>query len=172
MIRRLLLGAALGVGLVSTPMLAQSVSWPSFTSGFVWPAASGVGGQSAFLTSDSIIAYIASANTAAIAASVAGVNSTITTKSGSGAATSTATGGTLCWKGTAPTTWAVTFVAAPANGTVIRLCSDTTLTSMVSTTAGSGDTMNGALSSATITANTTVNAWQYNAADKVWYKVQ
>jgi hypothetical protein len=96
----------------------------------------------------------------------------LATKSGSGAATSTATPGTLCWVGTAPTTWAVTLPAAPVNGAFVRLCTDTTLTTMVTVTAGSGDTLTTAFASQTLTANTTFPAWQYFAATKIWYRVQ
>lgn len=96
----------------------------------------------------------------------------ITTTSGSGAATSTATPGTLCWVSTAPTTWAVTLPAAPADGTIVRLCSDTTLTTLVTVTAGSGDTLTTTYNSQTITANTTVPGWQYKASTKIWYRIQ
>lgn len=100
-------------------------------------------------------------------------NSTqIRTVSGSGAATLTASGGTTCWKSTAPTTWAVTLPAAPPAGTVVTLCSDTTLTTNVTVTAGSGDTLTTTYNSQTITANASFPAWQYHQSDKVWYRVQ
>jgi hypothetical protein len=95
----------------------------------------------------------------------------ITTKSGSGAATSTATIGTLCWVSTAPTTWAVTLPAAPADGAIVRLCTDTTLTTMVTVTAGSGDTLTTTFASQTLTANASWPAWQYLASTKIWYRV-
>ena len=96
----------------------------------------------------------------------------IATKSGTGAATSTAVPGTLCWVGAAPTTWAVTLPAAPSNGAFFRLCSDTTLTTMVTVTAGSGDTLTTAFASQTITANASFPGWQYYAPTKIWYRVQ
>lgn len=92
--------------------------------------------------------------------------------SGSGAATSTAVGGSLCWVSTAPTTWAVTLPAAPANGTTVTLCSDTTLTTLVTVTAGTGDTLTTTYNSQTITANASFPAWQYYQTTKVWYRVQ
>lgn len=94
------------------------------------------------------------------------------TTSGSGAATSTGAGGTLIWTGTAPTTWAVTLPAAPAAGTIQRITTDTTLTTLVTVTAGSGDTMQATFNSQTLTANTTVAAWIYHQTNKVWYRIQ
>lgn len=100
-------------------------------------------------------------------------NSTnIAIKSGSGAATSTGAGGMLVWVGTAPTTWAITLPAAPADGTIQLVTTDTTLTSMVTVTAGSGDSIAAAYTSQTLTANTTVIGWQYYAAGKKWYRIQ
>lgn len=96
----------------------------------------------------------------------------ITTQSGSGAATATGAGGTLCWKGTAPTTWAVTLPSGPAHGTIQKLCSDTTLTTLVTVTAGTGDTLTTTFGSQTITANASFPAWQYNSTDRVWYRIQ
>ena len=95
----------------------------------------------------------------------------IATQSGSGAATATATIGTLCWVSTAPTTWAVTLPAAPANGAIVRLCTDTTLTTMVTVTAGSGDTLSTTFASQTLTANASWPAWQYYSTTKIWYRV-
>lgn len=95
----------------------------------------------------------------------------ITTTSGTGAATSTATPGTLCWVGTAPTTWAVTLPVRPADGTVVTLCTDTTLTTMVTVTAGSGDTLTTTFSSQTLTANASFPAWQFKYSTRIWYRV-
>lgn len=96
----------------------------------------------------------------------------IATQSGSGAAVATAVPGTLCWVSTAPTTWAVTLPAAPVDGAFVRLCSDTTLTTMVTVTAGSGDTLTTAFTSQTITANVSYPTWQYKASTKIWYRIQ
>jgi hypothetical protein len=94
----------------------------------------------------------------------------IDTKSGAGAATSTATPGTLCWVGTAPTTWAVTLPVAPPDGAYVKLCTDTTLTSMVTVTAGAGDTLTTTYASQTLTANASWPTWQYKASTKIWYR--
>ncbi len=96
----------------------------------------------------------------------------ITITSGSGAATSTGVGGMLVWTSTAPTTWTVTFPAAPANGTFQCLTTDTTLTTLVTTAAGGSDTIKGGLSSSTLTANATVACWQYYSTNTTWYRSQ
>lgn len=89
------------------------------------------------------------------------------------AATSTATGGTLMWIGTAPTTWAVTLpalgVAFP--GEEVVLVTDTTLTTMVSVTAGTGNTLHATYTSQTLTALTPV-VFQYQSSTKTWFRTQ
>jgi hypothetical protein len=92
--------------------------------------------------------------------------------SGTGAAVTTAIDGSIVWVGTAPTTWAVTLPANPNNGTTIRLATDTTLTTLVTVTASSGDTLVAAFASQTLTANTTVVGWQYYAPTRIWYRIQ
>lgn len=152
--KRLLLVIGLLLGL-TTLAVTQTVVQTAISGNEVWVAAQGPGGPSNFININTVR------------------NSTnITTTSGSGAATSTATGGTLCWVSTAPTTWAVTLPAAPANGTIVRLCSDTTLTTLVTMTAGTGDTLTTTYSSQTITANASFPAWQYVSSTKIWYRVQ
>lgn len=148
----LVLGALLG--LTALALAQTTVVQQTFSGNEVVRAAQGPGGPEAWLGVTSI------RNSAAIA-----------TQSGSGAATATAAGGTLCWKSTAPTTWAVTLPAAPPAGTIVTLCSDTTLTTLVTVTAGSGDTLTTTFASQTITANASFPAWQYNSTDKVWYRV-
>lgn len=143
---------ALGLGLA----IAQTtVIQPTFSGDEVVRAAQGPGGPENWL----LVATVRNAPQIRVA-------------SGSGAATSSALGGTLCWKGTAPTTWAVTLPSGPANGLTVKLCSDTTLTTMVTVTAGSGDTLTTTYASQTITANATFPEWQYRQSDKIWYRVQ
>lgn len=150
--RKLLLTLAL-VGGLSAPALAQVQN--DLSGNETWNVGQGPGGPGGQITSDMVR------------------NSTqVVTKSGSGAATSTATGGLLVWVGTAPTTWAITLPRNPPDGTIQRVTTDTTLTTMVTVTAGSGDTMAAAFSAQTLTANTTVVAWQYNRPTKIWYRVQ
>ena len=153
-LRHTLLAGAL-IALAAGFAYAQTIVQSTLSGNETWNVGQGPGGPGGFITSDMV------RNSAAIS-----------TKSGSGAATSVATGGTLVWVSTAPTTWAITLPTAPPNGTVQRITSDTTLTTMVTVTAGSGDTMAATFSSQTLTANSTVAAWQYYATTKVWYRVQ
>jgi hypothetical protein len=95
------------------------------------------------------------------------------TQSGSGAATRTATQqeSTVAWKGTAPTTWNVTFPNPAFHGQIMTLTTDTTLTTLVTTTAAStpqAQTINGSLSGATISAGAS-KEWQFNFPDLTWY---
>lgn len=149
----LLAGALAALAIASA--VAQTVVQTSFSGDEVFRAAQGPGGPEAWM-------------------SLAAVRngSQIRVASGSGAVATIAVGGTLCWKGTAPTTWAVALPAAPGNGITIVLCSDTTLTTLVTVTAGSGDTLTTTYASQTITANASFPAWQYRSTDKVWYRVQ
>lgn len=135
--------------------IAQGVYQSAISGNEAWSVAQGAGGPSQWININTVRG-----------------SAPITTTSGSGAATSTATPGTLCWVSTAPTTWAVTLPAAPADGTIVRLCSDTTLTTLVTVTAGTGDTLTTTYASQTITANASFPAWQYKASTKIWYRVQ
>lgn len=134
---------------------AQSIVQTTISGNEVWVVGQGPGGPGSYIGIDTVRG-----------------SEPIATKSGSGSATSTATPGTTCWVGTAPTTWAVTLPAAPANGTIVTLCTDTTLTTMVTVTAGTGDTLTTTFSSQTLTANASFPAWQYFASTKIWYRVQ
>lgn len=96
----------------------------------------------------------------------------IRTISGSGAATTTVQVGTTIWTGTAPTTWAVTLPPNPASGSFVFIGTDTTLTTMVTVTASSGDTLVAAFASQTLTANTTVPVWQFYGPTRTWYRIQ
>lgn len=90
-----------------------------------------------------------------------------------GAATSTCNGGTLMWIGTAPTTWAVTLPAAGvANpGQQCTITTDTTLTSMVTVTAGTGNTLHATYNSQTLTALTPVT-FQYQLSSLTWFRIK
>jgi hypothetical protein len=96
--------------------------------------------------------------------------------SGSGAASTVATtqNGTLLWHGTAPTTWAVQLPNPAFDGEIVRLTTDTTLTTMVTlsvVTSPQNQTLHAAFSSQTITADTSV-AWQFNLSLLQWTKIQ
>ncbi len=88
-----------------------------------------------------------------------------------GAATSTASGGTLYWIGTAPTTWAVLMPLNPTAGEIVTLDTDTTLTTMVTVTANTGDTLHATYASQTLTALTPVR-FQYQLSSRAWFRLQ
>lgn len=95
------------------------------------------------------------------------------TFSGSGAQTYTAqpTDSTLYWTSTAPTSWTITTPANPVDGEIIQLGTDTTLTSMVTLTANTGQTLNSTYTSQTLTAKTSVE-FQYSLATTKWYELR
>ncbi len=128
----------------------------SLTGDEVFEVQEGVGGISAFAT----------VNTVRNARDVL-------TKSGSGSATSVMAVGqsTIIWVGSAPTTWTVTLPPAPPDGTIVTLGTDTTLTTMVTVQAASGDTLSAAVSGVTLTAKTGMQ-FVYNAANTTWYQIR
>ena len=145
------------IGALAAPVFAQSVVQNQLSGNEVWSAAQGPGGQSFWLSMQSV------RNSRAI-----------TTVSGSGAATTamTAQQATLMWTGAAPTTWAVTLPPAPVvDGAIVTLGTATTLTTNVTVTAGSGTSLAAAYSSQTITAGTSAQ-WQYNNANTTWYRIR
>ena len=155
-LKHALLAGTLAVLTVVGAAYAQTVVQNQLSGNETWNVGQGPGGPGGFITSNMIR------------------NSTaMTSISGSGAATSVGIGGTIVWVGTAPTTWAVTLPTAPPNGTVQTLTSDTTLSSRVTVTAGTGDTIStGAqFTSATLTA-LSVTGWQYLSSSKTWFRNQ
>lgn len=152
-LRHTLLAGAL-VALAIGVAYAQSVVQPTLSGNETWNVGQGPGGPGGFITSNMVRN-----------------STTFATTSGSGAATSTGTGGTLLWTSTAPTTWAVTLPATPADGTSQCLSTDTTLTSRVTVTAASGDTLSATFASQTVTAFTPV-CWQYVYSSKTWYRTR
>jgi hypothetical protein len=97
----------------------------------------------------------------------------LVTASGSGAITYTMRNqdSTYYWTGTAPTTVTITTPAAPNDGQILTIATDTTLTTMVTLTANTGQTLNAAYTNQTLSAGTSVE-WQYSAATAKWYKVR
>lgn len=93
--------------------------------------------------------------------------------SGSGAITYTMRNqdSTYFWTGAAPTTVTITTPAAPNDGQVLTIATDTTLTTMVTLTANTGQTLNATYTNQTLTAGTSVE-WQYSAATAKWYKIR
>ncbi|HEX4919317.1 MAG TPA: hypothetical protein VFV92_01080 [Candidatus Bathyarchaeia archaeon] len=78
---------------------------------------------------------------------------------------------TYQWTGAAPTTVTITTPAAPNDGQILTISTDTTLTTMVTLTANTGQTLNAAYTNQTLSANTSVE-WQYNAASAKWYRIR
>ncbi len=97
----------------------------------------------------------------------------VITKSGSGAATSvmTESQSTVMWVGAAPTTWAITLPPSPPDGQLVTIGTDTTLTTMVTVTAGGSDTLSATYNSQTLTAVTSVQ-FVYNSANTTWYRIR
>ena len=93
--------------------------------------------------------------------------------SGSGAITYTMRpqDSTYQWTGTAPTTVTITTQAAPVDGQILSISTDTTLTTMVTLTANTGQTLNAAYTNQTLNANTSVE-WQYQASTAKWFRIR
>jgi len=159
--RKILIGAgallalALGIG-VGFYAQGQPVTQQSISGNECWNAGQGPGGPSQFLCINQV------RNGAAL-----------TIFSGSGAQTFTATqaNSTLFWSGTAPTTWTITLPSPAFDGEIISVGTDTTLTTLVTVNAGTGQTMNGTFTSQTISANTSVE-FQFNASGAKWYRAR
>lgn len=133
----------------------QPVTQNALSGNECWSAAQGPGGSSNWLCINTVRNGEA-----------------LTLKSGSGAATSTAVGGTLYWVGTAPTTWAVTLPSPAFEGELVTLTTDTTLTTMVTVTAGAGQTLHATYNSQTLTAGAAPVIFQFKASTSVWYRIQ
>lgn len=94
--------------------------------------------------------------------------------SGSGSFTTTAltTDSTLYWVGTAPTTWTITTPVSPVDGEILSVGCDTTLTTLVTVSANTGQTMNTAISGVTCTAGTGSIEIQYAVSTAKWYRLR
>jgi hypothetical protein len=135
---------------------AQTIVPQTLSGNECWSAGQGPGGPSAY-----VCAYQLRNGNA------------FTVYSGSGAVTTTATAlqDTLFWTGTAPTTWTITTPAQPFDGENLIIATDTTLTTLVTLTANTGQTLNATYTSQTITAPGSV-AFQYSAATTKWYRIR
>ena len=93
--------------------------------------------------------------------------------SGAGAQTYTAltTDSLLYWVGTAPTTWTITTPVTPWDGQMIQIGTDTTLTTLVTLTANTGQSLDTTFTSQTINAKTSVE-FIYNLSQTKWYQVR
>ena len=146
------MGALLALAIPSSAQVVQN----NVTGNEVWVAGQGPGGPGNFLNIGGV------SNRAAI-----------TLVSGSGAATTTMTQAqsTLMWTGTAPTTWAVTLPSPAYDGQIVTLGTDTTLTTMVTVTAGSGQTLSATYNSQTLTAVTSVE-FQFVFSSLKWFRLR
>lgn len=151
----LLMLVALAMGeLLSVAVKSQPITQNAVSGNECWSAAQGPGGSSSWLCLGTVRNGM-----------------DLTLKSGSGAATSTATGGALYWTGAAPTTWAITLPSPAFEGEAVELGTDTTLTTMVTVTAGTGQTLNATYNSQTLTLNSPVR-FVYKASTAKWYRIQ
>jgi hypothetical protein len=148
----LVVGALLAL---TTPTFAQVVQ-NQVTGSETWVAGQGPGGPGNFLNIGGV------SNRAAI-----------TLVSGSGGVTTTMTQAqsTLMWTGAAPTTWTVTLPAPAYDGQIVSLGTDTTLTTMVTVNAGSGQTLSATYNSQTLTAVTSVEFQFVNSSLK-WFRMR
>lgn len=151
--RKLLIALFVALGAL-VPIAYAQVVQNTITGKEVWVAAQGPGGPGNFIGIDTVRN---------------GLSTNIAT--GSGAATSTAVGGVLMWNGTAPTTWAVTLPSPAFGGEEVILSTDTTLTSMVTVTAGGSNSLHASYTSQTLTALTPV-IFFYKASTTTWYRIQ
>jgi len=152
--RKRLLWAAVLVGLIAPLAIAIAQTSSQINANSVVRVANGPGGTDNWVTVDTI----------------SNRSRFISTTGQTGAATSTASGGTLYWIGTAPTTWAVTLPLNPTAGELVTLVTDTTLTTMVTVSAGTGDTLHATYTSQTLTALTPVT-FQYQLSSRVWFRL-
>ena len=148
----LVVGALVALAIPSSAQVVQN----NVTGNEVWVAGQGPGGPGNFLNIGGV------SNRAAI-----------TLVSGSGAATTAMTQAqsTLMWTGAAPTTWAVTLPSPAYDGQIVTLGTDTTLTTMVTVTAGSGHTLSATYNSQTLTAVTSVE-FQFVFSSLKWFRLR
>ena len=146
------MGALLALAIPSSAQVVQN----NVTGNEVWVAGQGPGGPGNFLNIGGV------SNRAAI-----------TLVSGAGAVVTTMTQAqsTLMWTGTAPTTWAVTLPVPAYDGQIVTLGTDTTLTTMVTVTAGSGHTLSATYASQTLTAVTSVE-FQFVFSSLKWFRLR
>lgn len=146
------MGALVALAIPSSAQVVQN----NVTGNEVWVAGQGPGGPGNFLNIGGV------SNRAAI-----------TLVSGSGAATTAMTQAqsTLMWTGAAPTTWAVTLPSPAYDGQIVTLGTDTTLTTMVTVTAGSGHTLSATYNSQTLTAVTSVE-FQFVFSSLKWFRLR
>lgn len=155
-IRTLIAGAALVA--LAAYALAQPIGQNAISGNECWNAGQGPGG-----TSSGFLCINQVRN-----------GTSLTTLSGSGAVTTTATqaNSSLFWVGTAPTTWAITLPSPAFDGEIVSVGTDTTLTTLVTVTAGAGQTMNATYNSQTLTAPGGSAEFQFSNPTLKWYRIR
>lgn len=154
--RKLLLAGAFLLGLVG-PALAQPITQQNVTGNECWNAGQGPGGPSAGFVCMNVTRN--------------GTAMTIFTGSGAVATQATQANSTLYWHSTAPTTWTITTPTPAFDGEVLTIATDTTLTTLVTLTAASGQSLSSTFSAQTVSANTSVE-WQYSFGTATWYRLR
>jgi hypothetical protein len=153
---RWLLGGALAL-LLGTAV-AQQIAQNSVSGNECWNAGQGPGGPSSgFLC----INQVRNGSALLVVPSVSGNPITTLTQSNS----------TVYWVGTAPTTWTVNAPVPAFDGEIVTIATDTTLTSMVTFVAGTGQSLNTTYANQTISAKTSVE-FQYSAGTTKWYELR
>ena len=154
--RKLLLSTALMLGLCA-PAFAQQVVPNAISGNECWNAGQGPGGPS----------------TGFMCAFMMRNGSAFATFSGSGAFTTQMTNlqSVLFWVGTAPTTWTITTPANPFDGEIIQVATDTTLTSLVTVTPNTGQSMHTTFSAQTIALTTSVE-FEYQLSSTTWFRIR
>jgi hypothetical protein len=152
-------GIMAAIAAISTILWAQPVTQNNVSGNECWNAGQGPGGPSQFLCINLVRNGTA-----------------LSLFSGSGAFVTTATNAnsTLFWTGTAPTTWAITLPNPAFDGEVVQVSTDTTLTTMVTVTAGTSpqnQTLAAAFAAQTVTAGQSVE-FQFNFANLKWFRIR
>jgi len=155
--RRLLIAVAGVLALGLGPSLAQPVTQQDVSGNECWNVGQGPGGPSV----------------GALCINTVRNGAALALISGSGAATTTVAPGqgVLMWTGAAPTTWTVTTPSPAFDGQYLVLGTVTTLTTMVTLTAASGQSLATTYSAQTLTAGTSA-VWQYSRGTTTWYRIR
>lgn len=155
-IRKILAGAALFAALAGVAW-SQQVTQNAISGNECWSAGQGPGGPSQFLCINQV------RNGAALLV--------VPSVSGSPTTSMTQVNSTVYWVGTAPTAWTVNLPSPAFDGEIATVATDTTLTSLVTVVAGSGQSLNSSFASQTISAKTSVE-FQYSAGTTKWYELR
>lgn len=154
--RKYLLAGAILLGLGGLAA-AQPITQQDVTGNECWNAGQGPGGP----TAGFVCMNVTRNGTAMQIFSGSGTVNTTLTQANS----------TVYWHSTAPTAWNITLPSPAFDGEVVSVATDTTLTTMVTITAGSGQSLSSTYNAQTLSANTSVE-WQYSRGTTTWYRVR